>query len=93
MGDLKKENGKPLMGLLLVTVAPIYLSVAFLHWEWLVATASGWTLEAWGQRCHIDSMITGEQKVTAATRQRVPPAKMDEPLLPGCPDKAGHQRK
>ena len=49
MGDLKKENGKPLMGLLLVTVAPIYLSVAFLHWEWLAATASGWTLEAWGQ--------------------------------------------
>ena len=48
MGDLKKENGKPLMGLLLVTVAPIYLSVAFLHWEWLVATASGGTLEAWG---------------------------------------------
>ena len=46
MGDLKKENGKPLMGLLLVTVAPIYLSVAFLHWEWLAATASGWTLEA-----------------------------------------------
>lgn len=92
MGDLKKENERPLMGLLLVAVAPIYLSVAFLHWGWLVEVTSGRSLMAWGQLaavgvtpvlCVRGLLFLLSNMTSASLKERIVHFRWNDPL-PGC---------